>query len=160
EKTELAIRTLLGLEGEFEMPPIPEANQSQTPEIYLGSARSKNFGGLEKPSAEEQIYAFPRTLQRNRFALEGRWKIEPEAAIHTSGFGRIRLNFNAAKVFMVAQSEKPVTLKIYVDGELQKGVTITNSDLYPLFESSIGQNRTMEIEFPDSGVQVFTFTFG
>ncbi|HMQ01827.1 MAG TPA: thioredoxin family protein [Candidatus Doudnabacteria bacterium] len=160
EKMELAIRTLLGLEGEFEVPQVAEVNRAQTPEIYLGSLRSKHFGGLEQLSSEEQIYAFPKTLARNRFALEGRWRIDPEAAVHTSGFGRIRLNFNSAKVFMVAQSEKPITLKIYVDGVLHKGVTITSSDLYTLFDSDLGKNRIMEIEFPESGTHVFTFTFG
>jgi thiol-disulfide isomerase/thioredoxin len=160
EETELAIRTLLGLEGEF-TPPIPASvNQAQTPEIYLGTLRLKNFGGAEQPTAEEQIYAFPKKLAKNSFALEGRWQFKPEAVEHTEGYGRIRLNFNAAKVFMVAQSIEPVTLKIYVDGKLQKGVTVGESNLYPLYEASQGGSHTMEIEFPKSGAEVFTFTFG
>lgn len=60
----------------------------------------------------------------------------------------------------MAQSAEPVTLKIYVDGKLQKGVTVNSSDLYPLYEATQGGNHIMEIEFPNSGVQVFTFTFG
>lgn len=160
EETELAIRTLLGLEGEFEMPKQEEVNQAGTPEIYLGSARLANFGGLEVPTSEEQIYAFPTKLTKNKFALEGRWRFEQEAVVHSQGFGRIRLNFNAAKVFMVAQSFEPVTIKVYVDGKLHKGVTISGSDLYPLYESATGGNHIMEIEFPQSGTQVFTFTFG
>lgn len=161
DETELAIRTLLGLEGEFEMPNQESPNQAGTPEIYLGSARLANFGGSESPTPNtEQIYAFPKKLAKNKFALEGRWKFEPEAVTHTEGFGRIRLNFNASKVFMVAQSQEPTTIKIYVDGKLHKGVTVTGSDLYSLYESSVGANHTMEIEFPRGGVQVFTFTFG
>lgn len=160
EETELAIRTLLGLEGEFQAPPLAETNQAGTPEIYLGSARLEDFGGSETPSAEDQIYAFPKKLTKNKFALEGRWRIDEEAAVHTEGFGRIRLNFTASKVFMVAQSKEPSTIKIYVDGELQKGVTISGSDLYPLYESGSAGTHTMEIEFPRGGVEVFTFTFG
>lgn len=159
-ETELAIRTLLGLEGEFTTPQLIEANQAATPEIYLGTLRLNNFGGSEQPLSTEQIYAFPKKLAKNKFALEGRWRFAPEAVIHTEGFGRIRLNFTAAKVFMVAQSEVPVTLKVYVDGQLQKGVTVSGSDLYPLYEATQGGNHTMEIEIPSSGVQVFTFTFG
>lgn len=160
EQTELAIRTLLGLEGEFTAPIQTEQNQAGTPELYLGTLRLNSFGGSEQPLPTEQIYSFPKKLAKNKFALEGRWRFEPEAVIHTDGFGRVRLNFTAAKVFMVAQSEVPVTLKIFVDGKLQKGVTVSGSDLYPLYEASQGGTHTMEIEFPSSGVQVFTFTFG
>ena len=159
-QTELAIRSVLGLEGEFTPPLATETNQAQTPEIYLGTLRLKNFGGSEKPDNGEQIFAFPKKLAKNSFALEGRWRFDPEAAAHTQGYGRIRLNFNAAKVYMVAQSAEPITLKIYVDGKLQKGVTVSESNLYPLYEAAAGGNHTMEIEFPKSGVQVFTFTFG
>ncbi len=160
EQTEKAIRTLIGLEGEFNSPVSPELNQANSPEIYLGSARLKNFGGTETPSEQEQIFVFPKNLKKDRFAFEGKWRFKEEAAEHTSGFGRIRLNFSAAKVFMVAQSNEPTTLKIYIDGKLQKGVTISNSDLYPLFEAPSSANHTMEIEFPKGGVEVFTFTFG
>ena len=160
EQTELAIRTLLGLEGDFETPKASETNQAATPEIYLGLARLANFGGTESPSTEQQIYAFPSKLAKNKFALEGRWSFEQEAVVHSQGFGRLRLNFNAAKVFMVAQSPEPITAKIYIDGKLEKGVTIKESDLYPLYESPNGGQHTLEIELPNSGTQIFTFTFG
>lgn len=160
ENTEKAIRTLLGLEGDAQIPQQEIQNQAGTSETYLGSARFNNFGGSEIPSNEEQIYAFPKKLANNKFAFEGKWKIEPEAAVHTQGFGRIRFNFTASKVFMVAESSEPTTIKIFVDGKLQKGVTISSSDLYSLYESEIGGNHTMEVEFPNGGVRVFTFTFG
>lgn len=159
EQTELAIRMLLGLEGEF-IPPSPVASVTgTTPEIYTGSLRLKNFGGTEQPSAEQQIYAFPKRLAKNTFALEGRWRFEPEALVHTEGYGRLRLNFNSNKAAMVAQSAKPITAKIYIDGKLQKGVTISNSNLYPLFESVNAAAHTLEIELTESGLQIFTFTF-
>lgn len=157
--TEKAIRALLGLEGEFQSPPPTPVSQASTPQTYLGSLRWNNYGGTEAPTAAEQIYTFPKKLAKHRFALEGKWKIGPEAAVHTQGFGRIRFNFTAAKAFMVAESKEPATIKIYVDGKLQKGVTIINSDLYPLYESPAGANHTLEIEFPKGGVSVFTFTF-
>ncbi len=162
ENTEKAIRILLGLDDSEQLPTetTEQINQAGTSETYLGSARINNFGGTETLTADEQIYAFPKKLAKNKFALEGKWKIEPEAAVHTQGFGRIRFNFTAAKVFMVAEASEPTTIKIYVDGKLQKGVTISGSDLYSLFDSEVGANHTMEIEFPNGGVRVFTFTFG
>lgn len=160
DKTEKAIRTLLGLEGEYASPAPQEANQAVTPEIYFGLARLKNFGNTEQATSTEQIYILPKKLDANKFALEGSWQFTQEAAIHTKGFGRIKLNFDAAKVFMVAQSNEPTTIRVYVDGTLIKGVVVSNSDLYELYDSISGGPHTMEIEVPDAGFQAFTFTFG
>lgn len=158
--TEKAIRTLLGLEGEFVLPEAPVQNQANTPEIYFGLSRLANFGGTEKPNNGAQIFTFPAKLKANQFALEGNWQFNQEAAVHSKGFARIKLNFNAAKVFMVAQSAKPTTIKVYVDGKLIKGVVVSNSDLYELYNSIAGGSHTMEIEVPDDNFQAFTFTFG
>jgi thiol-disulfide isomerase/thioredoxin len=160
EQTELAIRTLLGLEGEFKIPEAAVQNQAGTPEIHLGLTRLNSFGGTEKTNNGRQIYTFPSKLKANQFALEGQWEFTQEAAVHTAGFGRMRLNFNAAKVYLVAESEKPVTLKIFVDGKLIKGVVISSSDLYELFDTIAGGDHTMEIEVPEGGLKAFTFTFG
>lgn len=158
--TEKAIRTLLGLEGEYSAPAPAETNQAQSPEMYFGLARQQNFSSTEKASADEQIYTLPKTLGKNKFALEGKWQFNQEAAVHTNGFGKIKLNFNAAKVFMVAESELPTTIRVYVDGELIKGVVVKDSNLYQLYDSISGGEHTMEIEVPDGGFKAFTFTFG
>ena len=159
--TEKAIRTLLGLEGDYEVMTAPEINQAQTREIYFGTARQqKDFASKESASTAEQMYTFPTILEANKFALEGNWQFNQEAAVHTKGFGKIKLNFNAAKVFIVAKSSKPPSLKVYVDGQLINEVVVSNSDLYQLFDSMSGGNHTMEIEIPDEGFEAFTFTFG
>jgi thiol-disulfide isomerase/thioredoxin len=160
DETEKAIRTLLGLEGPFDIPAAEEKNQSQTPEIYFGLTRLKNFGGTETPDTKEQIYIFPKKLAASKFALEGSWQFNQEAAVHTKGYGKIKLNFNAAKVFMVAKSAEPMTIKVYVDGQLVKGVVVSESDLYQLYDSLSGGAHTMEIEVPSGGLEAFTFTFG
>ncbi|MEZ4180071.1 MAG: thioredoxin family protein [Candidatus Doudnabacteria bacterium] len=161
EQTEKAIRTLLGLEGDFVAPLMPEANQAQTPEIYLGTARlGKSYGGVETPSQEEQIYTLPPKLSSNKFALEGKWQFSPEAITHTNGYAKLKLNFNAANAFMVAESPNPVAIKVWIDGVQTKGLVINKSDLYTLFESSEGGAHTLEIEVPEGGLQIFTFTFG
>jgi thiol-disulfide isomerase/thioredoxin len=160
DETEKAIRTLLGMEGDFQIPQAEVQNQAGTPEIYFGLSRLDAFGGVEKPNNGAQIYTYPAKLKANQFALEGNWEFNQEAAVHKSGFGRIKLNFNAAKVFMVAESAKPTTIKVYVDGKLIKGVVVSNSDLYPLYDALAGGAHTMEIEVPDNDFQAFTFTFG
>ena len=158
KKTEQAIRTVLGLEGNFEAPPSPESAQGVTPDLYLGLTRLKNFGGAETPSEQEQIFVFPAKLAKNKFALEGKWLFNQEGAKHTSGFGRIRINFSGSQAFMAAQSDESSTIKIYVDGQLQKGVTISNANLYPLYEGPFG-THTLEIEFLTDNTVVSTFTF-
>ncbi len=157
---EKAARILLGLEGQYATPQLEESNQANTPEIHLGLVRQNGFGNTEDAETTEQIFAFPEKLGANKFALEGRWRFNQEAAIHTQGFGRIKLNFDAAKVFLVAESSKPTNLKIYVDGKLVKGVVVQESDLYQLFDSIAGGKHTMEIEIPDGEFKAFTFTFG
>ncbi len=158
--TEKAIRTLLGLEGAYTTPPPAEQNQANSPEIFFGLAKLKNFGNTETANTEEQIFVLPKKLGDNKFALEGRWQFNQEAAVHTTGFGKIKLNFNAAKVFLVAESAQATTIRVYVDGELIKGVVVKDSNLYQLYDSISGGPHTMEIEVPDGGFKAFTFTFG
>lgn len=158
--TEKAIRTLLGLEGDFKIEQQEPGSQTAPAEMYLGLTKLKSFGGSEDPKAGNQIYTFPAKLKQQQFALEGNWEFNQEAAVHTKGFGRIRLNFASAKVFLVAQSNQPTTIKVYVDGQLVKGVVVSNSELYQLYDSLSNEPHTMEIEVPDAGFQAFTFTFG
>lgn len=160
EETEKAFRILLGLDGTYVTPPLAESNQAKTPEIQLGLARQTGFASTEKATREEQIYTFPKKLGANKFAIEGRWEFNQESAVHTAGFARIKLNFDAAKVFLVAEAAKPTTLRIYVDGKLVKGVVVKETDLYQLFDSLAGGAHTMEIEIPNGDFKAFTFTFG
>ncbi len=160
DQTEKAIRILLGLEGEFELPPMPEVNQAQTQEIYFGLSRLAAMASKEKAIAEPQTYTFPSKLANNKFALEGSWLFDEESATQTGKFGKIRLRFNSAKVFMVAESAEAANLTIYVDGKLYKGVVVKESELYPLYESQTGGWHTMDIEINTPNFKAFTFTFG
>ncbi len=159
DRTEKAIRTLVGIEGSFNIPTAPQASFSQTPDINFGLVKLNNFGGAEKPIPFPQIYVFPSKLAKNKFALEGNWVFNQESALHTKGYARIKLNFTASKVFIVGQSVNPVTLKVYVDGRLEKGVVIKDSDLYQLYDSDAEANHTMEIEIQQDGFEAFAFTF-
>lgn len=103
----------------------------------------------------------PANIPNSKFAVSGNWKFNNESAELVSGQGKIKLNFGASKVYMVAQSSaSPITLRILVDGQFTKEVTVSGSELYSLFESDEYKNRTLEIEIPNSGLEAFTFTFG
>ncbi len=156
---EKATRKVLGLDGNYTPPPAAAQDQSHTPQIYLGLAKLTQFGNSEKAATTEQIFSYPKKLGDSKFALEGQWVFNQEAAIHTNGFARLKLNFDAAKVFMVAQSAEPTTIRVYVDGVLVKGVVVSDSQLYQLYDSLAGGKHTLELEIPDKGFQVTTFTF-
>lgn len=160
-QTEKAIRTLLGLEGEFIIPEPPAAvNPNQTPDTYAGLTKiGGSFGGAEKTLTNEQIYIFPKKLSKNKFALEGSWKFNQESVVHTRGYGRMILNFNASSLTMVAQSPEPVAVKVYVDDLLVKGVVIKDMNEYQLFDSLTAGNHTLRLEIPDNTLQIFNFIF-
>lgn len=157
EETEQAIRLLLGLEGQYQS----KSNETQTslPDWSLGLIKLNRFGGTEKPNSNEQIYVFPKKLTKDRFVLEGKWSFSQESAMHTQGFGKLRLNFNAKKVTMVASSTTDIPIKISIDGQPDKGVVIGQAGPYELFDSEESKIRTMEIEIPRGGLEIFKFSF-
>lgn len=160
-QTEKAIRTLLGLEGDYEIPEPPAAvNPEQTPDIYVGSTKiGSAFGGTEKLSTTEQIFVFPKKLAKNKIGLEGSWRQNQESLIHTRGYGRLLLNFNAAQLNMVASSPEPITAKVYVDDILVKGVVVKESGVYQLFDSLTPKAHTLRLEIPNQTLQIMSFTF-
>ncbi len=160
-QTEKAIRTLLGLEGEYEIPPTPAAtNPNQTQDMHVGSTKiGSSYGGSEKLSAEEQIFVFPKKLAKNKFALEGSWRQNQESIIHTRGYGRMIMNFNASQLNMIASSPEPVTVKVYVDDILVKGVVVREQGMYQLYDSLTPKDHTVRLEIPNNTLQIMSFTF-
>jgi thiol-disulfide isomerase/thioredoxin len=160
DRTGNAIRELLGLNTQQQAAPNSNLDQVGSPEMYFGTARLQNLTSEQKASASTQDYNFPQTLSTNYFALQGSWQFNPEYAELTKPNGAIRLKFHAAKIYMVAQSAKPVHLKIKVDGQDQPDVVVSASQLYTLFDSSAHTDHTIELSIPDPGFEAYTFTFG
>ena len=160
-QTEKAIRTLLGMEGDYKIPPPPDpTNPEQPPDIYTGSTKiNKSFGDTETLGTSEQIFTFPKKLAKNKIGLEGPWRQDQESIIHTKNYGRLLLNFNSAQLNMIASSPEPVTVKVYVDDILIKGVVIKESGSYQLFDSLTAKNHTLRLEIPDSTLQIMSFIF-
>lgn len=156
--TESAIRQLLGLDGSGNADTIGSINKAKTPEIYFGSERSQYFA--QQIKSVENSYTLPSSLSANTFAIEGLWKFDGEKATLTKGPGKVQLQFNSGKVFLVANSERPTTIKTFVDGKLAETITISGSQLYTLFDSEDYSNHLLEIQIPDGGFEAFAFTFG
>jgi cytochrome c biogenesis protein CcdA/thiol-disulfide isomerase/thioredoxin len=148
----------------------------QSPETYLGYERAKNFaspGGLNQDDA--QLYQTPAALTHNQWALAGTWREDRQIATLVSPTGSIDYRFHARDLHLVlgpARDGKPIRFRVTMDGKApgaDHGVdtdangygSVTENRLYQLVRQRDGvQDRTFRIEFLDTGVQAFAFTFG
>jgi thiol-disulfide isomerase/thioredoxin len=145
-------------------------------ENYLGYERTENFaspGGavLDK----RRVYELPKKLKLNQWALSGDWTVEKPAITLNKAQGRITYRFHARDLHLVmgpSASDKPVRYRVLIDGlppvdahgvdvDDQGYGMVTEQRLYQLIRQPKPiADRQFEIEFLDSGVDAFSFTFG
>jgi thiol-disulfide isomerase/thioredoxin len=148
----------------------------RSPETYVGYEHTENFaspGGavLNKP----RTYAYPKRLALNHWALLGDWSVGKEAVVPNAAGGRIAYHFHARDLNLVmgpSARGASVPLRVLIDGQPpgvvhgsdvddQGNGTVTEQRLYQLVRQQEPiADRQFEIEFLDSGVEVFDFTFG
>ncbi|MGE5392474.1 MAG: thioredoxin family protein [Candidatus Saccharibacteria bacterium] len=163
DETEETIRKLLGMnktEDDLKFEPA-HIGRVATPEIYWGLSRLQWLGNPGDPGLTEKTFAMPPYLPPNFFGIEGVWRFSPEYAELASDTGRVKLNFYAAKVHMVAESGtfKPVRIKVKVDRQETGEVAIEDSMLYTLFDGREYAPHLLEFE-AEKGLKAYTFTFG
>jgi thiol-disulfide isomerase/thioredoxin len=148
----------------------------RSPENYVGYERTENFaspGGaaVNKP----RVYAAPAPLMLNHWALSGDWTVGEQAILLNKAGGRIAYCFHARDLHLVmgpAAREASVRFRVLIDGEppgAAHGIDVNDEGggaaaeqrLYQLVRqpNSIA-DRQFTIEFLDSGVEAFAFTFG
>ena len=148
----------------------------KSPENYVGLARAENFmspGGalLDKP----RLYELPARLRLNEWALSGDWTVKKEPAVLNKANGSIAYRFHARDLHLVMGPAAPgtsVRFRVMIDGQPpgaahgvdvddQGNGTVTEQRLYQLIRQPKPiADRQFEIEFLDSGVEAFAFTFG
>ena len=148
----------------------------ESPENYVGYGRTENFaspGGtaLDKP----HVYAAPRRLGLNQWALSGDWTVGKQATVSNQAKGRIVYHFHARDLHLVMGPGAPgasVRFRVLIDGQppgaahgldvdAQGNGTVTEQRLYQLIRQQQPiADREFEIEFLDPGVAAFAFTFG
>ena len=148
----------------------------KSPENYVGYDRTENFaspGGavLDKP----RVYAAPARLKLNGWALSGDWTIRKPSTVLNKPNGRIAYRFHARDLHLVMGPSAPgaaVRFRVLVDGKPpgaahgvdvddQGNGTVTEQRMYQLVRQPKPiADRQFEIEFLDSGVEAFAFTFG
>ena len=155
-----AIRSLLALNAKVPVDNGINLSGIGSPEMYFGLERVAMLASPEPAHRGASTYTAPAHLPLNQFALVGRWNLSEEKATLAKDGGAVRLHFHSAKVYMVASSPTPVTLSISVDGKPQPPVTVQQSQLYTLFNSSDYRDHMLTLTVPKAGFQAFTFTFG
>ena len=149
----LAARASLG------PPPAGQAGEvpgEATPETYLGVARAE--GWVTPPRAGVHEYPGARTLPPDRFALEGRWRVDDESA-EAVDHATLTARVHGKSVYLVLGSGEPAQVEVFVDGRHERTVTVDGQRLYELMRRPRAGEHRLRLEF-DPGVAGYAFTFG
>jgi thiol-disulfide isomerase/thioredoxin len=148
----------------------------KSPENYVGYDRTENFASSGGAVLDKQrIYAVPARLRLNQWALSGDWTVQKQATVLNKANGRIAYRFHARDLHLVmgpAARGTSVRFRVLIDGKPpgaahgidvddQGNGTVSVQRLYQLIRQPKPiAERQFEIEFLDSGVEAFAFTFG
>jgi thiol-disulfide isomerase/thioredoxin len=148
----------------------------RSPENYTGYERTENFaspGGVLP--GQPHVYRAPAELRLNQWALAGDWTIGEQPARLNAADGRIAYRFHARDLNLVmgpAAAATSVRFQVLLDGQPpgaahgadvdgQGHGTVTQQRLHQLIrQPGPIADRTVEISFPDPGVEAYSFTFG
>lgn len=133
--------------------------KSKSPETYFGAWRNTNFGNGESGEKGTKSYTLPQTLKDNNFYLSGTFKVEQEFIESMEDTSSLHFNYEASKVFIVAESATDKKIKVFKDGLLVKEISVKDAGLYTLIEKEDTHKGSLRIVVP-SGVKLYTFTFG
>jgi thiol-disulfide isomerase/thioredoxin len=186
--SEMVVQQLLGEAGKEGFDPAlvsvdPQGTEVEadwsdlrTPETYLAYGRSYGFASAEAERFEEpQDYPEPSGLSLNEWAPSGVWTLAEHAAVLGEAPGRIAIRFHARDVNLVMGPPArgtSVPFRVLIDGEPPDGAhgidvdergngTVGEQRLYQLIRQSKPiADRLFEIEFLDSDVEAYCFTFG
>jgi thiol-disulfide isomerase/thioredoxin len=148
----------------------------RSPETYIGYRRGERFASPERVDEDtSNAYSAPVRPSLNQWGLGGTWNIGAESAVLQTAPGQITFRFHSRDLHIVLGPHKsggPIRFKVKLDGAAPG--TDCGSDsapdgsgevreprLYQLIrQKGRVEDRTFEIEFVDSGVRAYSFTFG
>ncbi len=168
DETDRAIQSLLGEIGVTATGSITveaQARRSHSPETYL-SSRSWPALGNSRGDPEEKVvtYIAPKSLKLNRYYLVGDWQLEKdEYQLLRSTTGEIQMKFLGAEANLVlaadATAKGAVAIDVFVDGKLDRTISVDHPDRYLLFSGAYGEHDLV-LKIKNAGLQAFAFTFG
>jgi hypothetical protein len=148
----------------------------RSPETYVGHQKAENFaypGGTTMNTL--RTYELPAQLRLNHWALSGQWTVKSEAAALNAAGGRIAYRFHARDLHLIlgpAARGTSVRFRVFIDEQPAGHARgsdvddnghgrVSDQRLYQLIrQTGPIHERQFEIEFLDSGVEAFAFTFG
>jgi cytochrome c biogenesis protein CcdA/thiol-disulfide isomerase/thioredoxin len=187
--SEQIIRTLLTEAGHTDLPPSSSAELGasgveaaadevhiQSPETYIGYERAERFSSPGRAATDQPgVYAIPTNLALNQWALAGHWTVHKDEGQLDAAPGSLAFRFLSRDVHLVmgpAASGKPIRFRVVLDGappgpshgvdvDAAGNGVVREERLYQLIRQAgqIGEH-TVSIQFLDSGVQAYSFTFG
>jgi len=148
----------------------PISNE-QTPETYFGTERAEAYTGTPRlGSRSDQTYRFASNLDINEWSLSGEWQVSG-SGITAGKNAKLRINFAAKNVYMVAGSQQPTSVDVSFNGTpiSQTGnagkdvsdshVRIQLSNLYRIASFPKFTTGQLTLTVP-TGTTLNTFTFG
>lgn len=130
-----------------------------SPETYFGSSRNEYLGNGEPGVSGAKNFSVPAKIVRNKLFLSGAWAIEDEFAV-SRGPAAILYTYSAKNVYLVMSAPKRMTVEIFLDGKRSKPLDVKEHTLYTIVEGVDYAEHTVEIRIPETGVEVYAFTFG
>ena len=147
-----------------------------SPENYVGYERTENFASPEGPVRNKnQSYGLPWDLTLNHWGLSGDWTMGDEALVLNRADGHIAYRFHSRDLNVVmgpSTEGKIVRFRVLLNGDApgeSHGIdtnregygTISELRLYQLIRQPQPiVDRQFDIEFFDTGIVAFAFTFG
>ena len=148
----------------------------RSPENYLGRDKTQGFASSDgRLLVRSRAYVSPPSLALNHWALSGEWTVKSGTIALDKADGRIAYRFHARDLHLVmgpASRGSTVRFRVLLDGRppgTAHGVdvdehgygSVTEQRLYQLIRQPKPiVDRLFEIEFLDSGVEAYVFTFG
>jgi len=188
ERSELVIQQLLAAAGAdgighglvsvdprgLEVP--ADWDDVKSEENFLAYERTENFASPGGAMLNKRrVYTTPARLSLNQWALSGDWTVEKEAVVLNTANGRIAYRFHARDLNLVMGPEargSSVRFRVLIDGrppDAAHGIDVDGDGNGTIVEPRTYQlirqpkpiaDRQFEIEYLDSGVAAFDFTFG
>jgi cytochrome c biogenesis protein CcdA/thiol-disulfide isomerase/thioredoxin len=159
--TEKLIRQLLsedgsGLPAAIDAPDTAPTS-ALTPETYFSVGKVVNYAGLGDYDEGTRIFALPKQLPADSFALRGTWALDYQGVTAASDDNAVALNYHARNVYLVVGGTGTVTVT-------RDGATTTIPVSGPPNMRQIvtdDQDGTGNVDVSLSqGLQAFSFTYG
>ena len=174
-RPEIDCRIVGKSENDRPVAPGPPENRVSPLNTAPSSGACQHTEPGECPGVCNARYSVPAMLSADQWALAGTWKVTSEGAVLQQPHGKIVYRFNGRDLHLVlgpAKDGQAIHFKVRLDGAApgaDKGAdvgtdgsgVVNEQRLYQLIRlAHPGAEHTVEIEFLDSGVEAFAFTFG